>query len=151
MNSRLFVAYGTGVNRTEMAKHCPTVKLIGTTELKNYRIAFRGSKAGALATIEKVKGGSVPALLWEISAQDAAALDRWIGVPELYRKATIKVRRDGTLVDAQIYILNSGKPQNKPSAFYYSSLLEGYKAAGFDVDILHNAVSDLAEPVKRET
>ena len=142
MNSRLFVAYGEGVNRAEMAKHCPTAKLIGTTELKNYRIAFRGSKASALATIEKAKSGSVPALLWVISPQDEAALDRWIGEPELYRKATIKVRRDGTLVDALIYILNSGKPQNKPSAFYYSTLLEGYKAAGFDTNILKAAVQN---------
>jgi len=63
-------------------------------------------------------------------------------VPELYRKVTIKVRREGTLVDAQIYILNSGKPQNKPSAFYYSTLLEGYRAAGFDADILKAAVQD---------
>ena len=142
MSSRLFAAYGAGVNRAEMAKYCPTAKLICTTELKSYRITFRGSKAGALATIEKAKGGSVPALLWEILPQDEAALDRWIGVPELYRKATIKVRRDGTLVDALIYILNSSKPQNKPSAFYYSTLLEGYKAAGFDTTILKVAVQE---------
>ena len=140
MSNRVFAAYGVGVNRAEMAKHCPTAKLIGTTELKNYRLAFRGSKAGALATIEKARGGSVPTLLWEISPQDEAAIDRWIGVPELYRKATIKVRRDGILVDVLIYILNSGKPQNKPSAFYYSTLLEGYKAAGFDAKILKAAV-----------
>ncbi|HRY78536.1 MAG TPA: gamma-glutamylcyclotransferase, partial [Candidatus Izemoplasmatales bacterium] len=56
--------------------------------------------AGAVAadieamTIEKAKGSIVPALLWEISPQDEAALDRWIGVPELYRKVAIKVRRD---------------------------------------------------------
>ena len=142
MSNRLFAAYGAGVNRAEMAKHCPTAKLIGTTELKNYRLAFRGSKAGALATIEKAKGENVPALLWEISPQDEVALDRWIGVPELYRKAMIKVRRDGAPVDALIYILNSGKLQNKPSAFYYSTLLEGYKAAGFDADILKAAVQD---------
>ena len=123
-----------------MAKHCPTAKLIGSAVLKNYRLSFRGSKAGALATIEKARGGSVPTLLWEISPQDEAAIDRWIGVPELYRKATIKVRRDGILVDVLIYILNSGKPQNKPSAFYYSTLLEGYKAAGFDAKILKAAV-----------
>ena len=123
-----------------MAKHCPTAKLIGSAVLKNYRLSFRGSKAGALATIEKTRGGSVPTLLWEISPQDEAAIDRWIGVPELYRKATIKVRRDGILVDVLIYILNSGKPQNKPSAFYYSTLLEGYKAAGFDAKILKAAV-----------
>ncbi len=123
-----------------MAKHCPTAKLIDSAVLKNYRLSFRGSKAGALATIEKARGGSVPTLLWEISPQDEAAIDRWIGVPELYRKATIKVRRDGILVDVLIYILNSGKPQNKPSAFYYSTLLEGYKAAGFDAKILKAAV-----------
>ena len=142
MSNRVFAAYGVGVNRGEMAKHCPTAKLIGTAELKNYRLAFRGSRAGALVTIEKAKGSIVPALLWEISPQDEAALERWFGVPELYRKATIKVRRDGAPVDALIFILISGKLQNKPSAFYYSTLLEGYRAAGFDADILKAAVQE---------
>jgi len=136
MSNRVFIAYGIGLNRSEMAKHCPTAKLICTIELKNYKIAFRGNRAGALATIEKSKGGKVPALLWEISPHDEAALDRWIGVPELYRKATIKIRRDGSPLDALIYILISEKPQNKPSAFYYSTLLDGYRAAGFDTEIL---------------
>ena len=142
MNNRVFAAYGVGLNRAEMAKHCPTAKLIGSAELKNYRLAFRGSRAGALATIEKAKSGSVPALLWEISLQDEVVLERWIGVPELYRKTAIKVRRDGALVETLICILISGKPQNKPSAFYYSTLLEGYKAAGFDADILKAAVQN---------
>ena len=142
MSNRVFAAYGVDLNRAEMAKHCPTAKLVGAMELKNYRLAFRGSRAGALATIEKAKGSIVPALLWEISLQDEAVLDRWIGVPQLYRKATINVRRDGTPVDALIYILIAGKPQNKPSAFYYSTLLEGYRAAGFDADILKAAVQN---------
>ena len=142
MSNRVFAAYGVGVNRGEMAKHCPTAKLIGTAELKNYRLAFRGSRAGALVTIEKAKGSIVPALLWEISTQDEAALERWFGVPELYRKATIKIRRDGSPLDALIYILIGGKPQNKPSAFYYSTLLEGYTAAGFDTEILKAAVQE---------
>ena len=140
MNSRLVAAYGAALNRAEMTKHCPTAKLLGATELKNFKLAFRGGNASAVATIEKTKGGSVPALLWEISPQDEASLERWFGVPELYRKATIKVRRDGAPVDALIFILISGKPQNKPSAFYYSILLEGYKAAGFDTEILKAAV-----------
>lgn len=143
MSSRLFAAYGFGLNRAEMAKHCPTAKLIGSAELKNYRLSFRGNKASAVATIEKEKSGSVAALLWEISPQDEIALERWIGVPELYRKAAIKVRRDGTLVETLIYILISGKPQNKPSAFYYSTLLEGYRAAGFDEKILKAAVQEV--------
>ena len=140
MSNRVFAAYGVGLNRAEMAKHCPTAKPIGSIELKNYCLAFRGGNACAVATIEKTKGISVPALLWEISPQDETALDRWIGVPELYRKETVKVRCNGSTVDALIYMLVSGKPQNKPNAFYYSTLLEGYKAAGFDTEILKAAV-----------
>ncbi|MEN6635771.1 MAG: gamma-glutamylcyclotransferase family protein [Clostridiaceae bacterium] len=140
MSNQLFAAYGVGLNRGEMAKHCPTAKLLGTTELKSFRLAFRGGNACAVATIEKAKGGSVPALLWEITPQDEVALDRWIGVPDLYRKDTVKVRLNGAAMDAYVYILIGNKPPNKPSAFYYSTLLEGYKAAGFDTEILKAAV-----------
>ena len=136
MSNRVFAAYGVGLNRAEMAKHCPTAKLIGTMELKNFRLAFRGSNANALATIENAKGGSVPALLWEITQQDEAALDRLICSPELYRKEALKVRWNGTTVEAFSYTLLGDKPLNRPSAFYYSTLLEGYKAAGFDTEIL---------------
>ena len=140
MSNRLFAAYGVGLNRTEMAKHCPTAKPIGTTELKKFRFSFRGGNACALATIDKTKGGGVPALLWETTPQDEAALDRWIGVPDLYRKDTVKVHSNGATMDAFVYILIGNKPPNRPSAFYYSTLLEGYKAAGFDTEILKAAI-----------
>ena len=140
MSNRLFAAYGVGLNRNEMVKHCPTAKPISTTELKNFSLAFRGGNASAVATIEKAKGGGVPALLWEITPQDEVALDRWIGVPDLYRKDTVKVRLNGAAMEVLVYILIGNKPPNKPSAFYYSTLLEGYKAAGFDTEILKAAV-----------
>ena len=142
MSNRMFAAYGVGLNRIEMAKHCPTAKLLGATELKNFKLAFRGGNASAVATIVKTKGGSVPALLWEINSQDEAALDRWIGVPYLYRKTTVKTRLNGAAMDAFVYILIANKPRNRPSAFYYSTLLEGYKAAGFDTEILKAAIVD---------
>ena len=140
MSNRVFAAYSVGLNRAEMAKHCPTAKPIGTTELKNCNLSFHGGNACALATIKKLKGGSVPALLWEITPQEEAALDRWIGAPEQYRKEMVKVRWNGTAMDVLVYILIGHKPQNKPSAFYYSTLLEGYKAAGFATEILKAAV-----------
>ncbi|HML67419.1 MAG TPA: gamma-glutamylcyclotransferase [Clostridia bacterium] len=140
MSNRVFAAYSVGLNRAEMAKHCPTAKPIGTIELKNFNLAFRGGNACAVATIEKAKGGGVPTLLWEITPQDEVALDRWIGVPDLYRKDTVKVRLNGAAMEVLVYILIGNKPPNKPSAFYYSTLLEGYKAAGFDTEILKAAV-----------
>ena len=142
MSNRVFAAYGVGLNRSEMAKHCPTAKLLGATELKNFKLAFRGGNACAVASIEKTKGVSAPALLWEINSQDEAALDRWIGVPYLYRKTTVKTRLNGAAMDAFVYILIANKPRNRPSAFYYSTLLEGYKAAGFDTEILKAAIVD---------
>ena len=142
MNSRLFAAYGTGVNRAEMAKHCPTAKLLGATELKNFKLAFRGGNANAVASIEKTKGVSAPALLWEINSQDETALDRWIGVPELFRKDTVKIRLNGVTLDALVYIMIGNKLLNRPSAFYYSTLLEGYKATGLDTDILKAAIQN---------
>ena len=142
MSNRVFAAYGAGVNRAEMAKHCPTAKPIGTTELKNFQLTFRGGNACAVATIEKAKSKSVPALLWEITPQDEVSLDRWIGVPDLYRKDTVKVRLKGATMDAFVYILIANKPRNRPCAFYYSILLEGYRAAGFDAEILKAAIQD---------
>ena len=139
MSNRVFAAYGAGLNRAEMAKHCPTAKPIGTAELKNFKLAFRGGNANAIATIEKTKGSGVPVLLWEITPQDETALARWIGVPELYRKDTIKIRLSAAAMDVFVYILIGNKPSNRPSAVYYSTLLEGYKAAGFDIDILKTA------------
>ena len=136
MSNRVFAAYGVGLNRSEMVKHCPTAKPIGTTELKNFRFSFRGGNACAVATIDKTKGGGVPALLWELTPQDEVALDRWIGVPDLYRKDTVKVRLNGAAMEVLVYILIGNKPPNKPSAFYYSTLLEGYKISGFDTETL---------------
>ena len=51
MSNQLFAAYGVGLNRGEMAMHCPTAKLLGMTELKNFRLIFRGGNARAVATI----------------------------------------------------------------------------------------------------
>jgi len=140
MSNRVFAAYGVCLNRSEMAKHCPTAKLIGAMELKNYKLAFRGGNACAVATIEKTKGGSVPVLLWELTPQDEVALDRWVGVPEPYRKDMVKVRLNGAAMDAFVYILIGSKSPNKPSAFYYSTLLEGYRSAGFDTETLKAAI-----------
>ena len=40
--------------------------------------------------------------------------------------------------------MNEGRPLGQPS-FYYSVILEGYKAAGFNLDILHRAATESVE------
>jgi len=150
MSNRLFAAYGVGINRAEMAMRCPTAKLLGASTLRNPRLTFRGPHAAAVANIEPAKGHSVPMLVWDITSTDEAALDLYEGFPHLYEKHQFRLRLDGKAVDCMAYVLRGDRSLGKPSAFYYSTVLEGYKAAGFDVDILRTAVSESDELIERE-
>lgn len=145
MSNKPYLAYGSNLNLEQMANRCPTAKVVGASIIKGYRLLFRGSHAGAVATIEPFKGESVPVLVWDITPADEAALDRYEGWPFLYRKETIKVRLNGKTVQAMVYIMNEGRPLGQPSCYYYSTILDGYKSAGFDVEILRKAVADSFE------
>lgn len=142
MDKKLYIAYGSNLNLSQMASRCPTAKVLGTSTMKGWRLLFRGAHAGAVATIEPFKGGSVPVLVWEITPADEAALDRYEVWPFLYRKENVKVKLNGKSVTAMVYIMNDGRPLGQPSCYYYSTILEGYKSAGFDVDILRKATTD---------
>lgn len=142
MSNSFFAAYGVGINRAEMAKRCPTAKLLGASMLRNHRLTFRGSHAAAVANIELAKGYSVPVLVWDITPADEASLDLYEGFPHLYEKQQFRLRLDGKVVNCMAYVMRGDRPLQKPSAFYYSAVLEGYKAAGFDMGILKSAVQN---------
>lgn len=145
MHKKLYLAYGSNLNLEQMAMRCPTAKVVGATELKNYRLLFRGSRAAAVATVEPMKGRSVPALIWKIAPADEAALDRYEGFPYFYRKETVRVKLDGKTVSVMVYVMNEGYPFGKPSCYYYSVILEGYGSAGFDAEVLRDAVRESEE------
>ncbi len=136
---RLYIAYGSNLNLEQMAIRCPTAKVAGATVLRNWRLVFNG-----VASIERSKGDKVPVLIWDIQPKDEAALDVYEGWPRLYRKETIRVTLNGKQVRAMVYVMNHTHP-NPPSASYYNTILEGYLSAGFDLNILHDAVKKSKE------
>lgn len=144
-NNKLYIAYGSNLNLAQMADRCPTARVIGSSEMQGWQLLFRGSRTGAVATVEPKKGCSVPVLVWEITPADEAALDRYEGWPFLYRKETVRVKVNGTTVKAMVYIMNEGRPLGHPSCYYYSVILEGYEEAGFDMDILRRAATESIE------
>lgn len=150
MNNKLYLAYGSNLNLEQMAVRCPTAMVVGKTRLKNWQLLFRGPHTGGVATIEPQKGGNVPVLVWEITPTDEAALDQYEGFPFLYHKEKLKIRLNGKQVNAMIYLMNDGRPLGTPNCYYYSTILEGYKAAGFDVEILRTAVKNSAEVTEDE-
>jgi len=144
-HNKLYIAYGSNLNREQMADRCPTARVLEASMMDGWRLLFRGAREGAVATVEPCQGYSVPVLVWEITPADEAALDRYEGWPYFYRKETVKVKLGGKTVRAMVYIMNEGRPLGQPSCYYYSVILEGYRDAGFDVQILRQATIDSAE------
>ena len=145
IKNKLYAAYGSNLNLKQMANRCPTARVLGGSALTGWRLLFRGEHANAVATVEPCAGSRVPVLVWEITPADEAALDRYEGYPFLYRKERVKVKLDGKTVTAMVYLMNDGRPLAQPSCYYYTSILEGYKSAGFDTDILKKATIDSVE------
>lgn len=143
---RLYIAYGSNLNLEQMKHRCPTAEVVGTAELKNWRLRFRGGSHSAVATIEREQGFTVPVLIWRIQPEDEVALNRYEGFPFLYRKETLCLTVNGKRVRAMVYIMNeAGHPYGIPSAGYLNTIREGYESAGFNVSILYDAVKHSKE------
>ena len=145
MEKRYYIAYGSNLNVRQMRMRCPGARIIGTSEIHNYRLLFKGSKTGSYLTIEPEKGCSVPVAVWSVTDQDEWALDRYEGFPSFYYKKemelpitgikTGKVRRRKVFV----YIMHEDRPFGVPSSFYMRTCAEGYRYFGFDVQTLLEA------------
>lgn len=146
---RLYIAYGSNLNLEQMKRRCPTAEVVGTAELRNWRLWFRGGHHSAVATIERERGFTVPVLIWWIQPGDEAALDRYEGFPFLYRKETLRLTVNGRRVYAMVYIMNeAGHPYGIPSASYFDTIREGYTSANFNADILYDALKRSGEAAK---
>ena len=60
MCKRFYLAYGSNLNIPQMQRRCPTAKIVGIAEIKDYELLFKGSKTGSYLTIEPKKGATVP-------------------------------------------------------------------------------------------
>jgi len=63
---RLYVAYGSNLNLEQMKYRCPTARIYGKGEIKDYELFFKGLDGGAVLTIEPCKDSFVPVAIWEI-------------------------------------------------------------------------------------
>ena len=145
MAKRYYIAYGSNLNIPQMRWRCLSARIIGTAEIPDYRLLFRGSRSGAYLTIEPYEGGSVPVAAWEVSEEDERALDRYEGFPAFYYKAEMKlpitgIRSKKTRVRTVfVYIMHEDRPLGITSKAYMDVCREGYRAFGFDESKLSEA------------
>lgn len=149
-NDKIYIAYGSNLNLPQMAKRCPTAKVVGKTEIKDHELLFRGSKTGSYATIEPCEGKNVPVLLWTVKPSDEIALDRYEGYPVFYDKTSVTLTIDNKEVDAFVYVMTDGHSLGMPSKNYVNTIMEGYKTAGFDTGILEDAIDETAQRISQE-
>ena len=151
IRAKYYIAYGSNLNLEQMARRCPTAKVVGSTTLKNYRLMFQGGSHTAVATVERSQGDEVPVLLWRLQPKDEKALDVYEGWPHLYRKETLRVTVNDKRLYAMIYIMNEDRnPYGEPSPRYFFTILTGYKSAGFDFRILREANARSKKELERQ-
>ncbi len=76
---------------------------MGKGTMKDWRLLFKGSQTGSYATIERMRGYTVPVLLWQISKADEGRLDIYEGFPDFYYKQ--RVTRSGSLALQRLDIM----------------------------------------------
>ena len=141
---QLYIAYGSNINLEQMAYRCPHSKVVGTSEIKNFELEFRG-----VATIVPKENASVPVLIWELDERDLPTLNRYEGYPRLYGQEKMDFELDGKSYKGMTYLMNRGEI-SPPNQQYYNTILQGYRENGLEESYLQKALEnslqmDLAE------
>ena len=136
----MYIAYGSNLNKEQMARRCPTAKLVGTGVVEGYELKFKGRPNGAYATIDEQEGGVVPVAVWELQPLDEIALNKYEGFPTHYFKRNIPVKMDSQEVTGMVYVMNQQAQVNLPSPFYLNTVEQGYMDCHLDTDALFTAL-----------
>lgn len=153
--TKFYLAYGSNLNIRQMRFRCSDAQPIGTAEISDYQLLFKGSKTGAYLTIEKKKGGIVPVAVWAVSERDEEQLDTYEGYPSFYYKTqmTLPVKSLETgktkLLTAFIYIMHEERNLGIPRHDYVQTCVEGYRHFCFDLWHLRRALDVSEKGVKR--
>lgn len=129
-----YFAYGSNLNRRQMAERCPdsVPKFVAT--LPNYKLVFTGWSrdwGGGVASIRRYRGGKVAGAVYEISDRDLRALDRYEGYPSVYNRVNVIVfTEDGEAVEAMAYVKREQSEDTQPSRKYLAVIGQGYKDWG---------------------
>ena len=143
--TKLYAAYGSNLNHAQMRERCPDAKYLGASMLKNHNLIFCGQPDHSFATIESMEEKEVPIGLWEISARDERALDRYEGYPNFYHKTVLSAVFDGEEVHAMVYIMDLAMPAGLPSTMYYYIVEKGYRDCGLNTAYLQAALRESME------
>lgn len=141
----IYFAYGSNLDRVQMAQRCPNARLIGPAQLADHRLCFprRSPVRGcAVASVEPHAGGVVWGVMWELDEDDLARLDAREGYDPVNPSAANRYNRvevvldrlRGDSVKAVTYIALPEANPGLPSADYMKHIIEGATGHSFPDD-----------------
>ncbi len=142
----LYFAYGSNLDLEQMRERCPRSEPLFAARLRRHRLAFAGYSSlwdGGVATLVADPFGHVDGLVYALTDRDIAALDRWEGHPNVYRRERVVVRAQGRSMNALTYI-RSADPPASPSEAYLARIERAYRQHEFNVEALREALQGAA-------
>lgn len=141
------IAYGSNLCEARMKERCPEAVVFGTSMIHGFRMLFKKSMTGYYATIEQDANCSVPVLIYRMTEEDEARLDRYEGFPKYYYKREfflpvwgLNSRKKRNRRNCIAYIMYEYRLLGEPSREYYQLLDEGYERWGFHKEDLEMAL-----------
>lgn len=133
-----YIAYGSNMVSSQMARRCPGAKLIGTGYIECARLEFY---LHATVVRTKQKADRVPVAVWEINETDERNLDRYEGYPSYYIKREWIAHLDsGETVEGMIYLMLTRRLL-PPMDSYYCGIRDAYAELG-----LGSQIKEVLEP-----
>ena len=151
----LYFAYGSNMNRNQMAFRCPDAEVAGSVRLEGYRLAFRENGGGVdVATVLPEPDSFVDGVLWRISERDERRLDHYEGFPYLYGKTPVTVTgRNGQKLEVMAYSMNSPYKETPamPSKAYLEGILNGCRQNAISTHTVIDAVRHTQLEIPQKT
>ena len=138
MSPRYF-AYGSNMDPRYMAEHCPGATMIGPGRLPGYRLEFSVYSdrwGGGAANIEPDPGAHLWGVVWDVSDEDLAALDTFVGHPSYYRREDVRVACGLDDLDCLTYRVAHQRGFVRPTDEYLNRLRAGMRMQGLPPEAL---------------
>ncbi len=131
VEGRLYFAYGSNMDESQMAHRCPTAQLVGKARLSGYKFIINDR---GVASIIRSADNFVDGILWSVFPVDEESLDHYEGIASnFYFKTEITAENNqtGEQSTAMVYIA-SDDSLGQPYPGYLEKIIKAADRFKFD-------------------
>jgi len=133
----LYFAFGSNLDPDQMLARCPSAVMGTCAVLFDHALVFAGHSSrwgGGVASVIRAERRRVQGVIYTISREDMASLDRIEGVPYAYsRVERVVVDKHSRRRRVHIYVQpEDGLERRLPGLEYFDVILRAYREYGFD-------------------